>query len=366
MEEINITSPIRFVRDDILKLTPYMPSKESCDIKLDANESPYDVPAEIKERIWNRLQDEHFNYYYDPSCDELREGLSRYTGVEPDQIFVGSGGDEIIDDIIMAFAGPDRDVIIPAPTFSSYEIFATVAGSNVIKVPIIQEQKYGKMFWVLETEQIKKYFTKDKPQLMFLCYPNNPTGDYFDEETMLDLINNFNGIVAVDEAYFEFGGKTFADCLSEYPNVVIIRTFSKIFSLAGLRVGYAIGHKDVIKQLYKVKLPYNVSIFSQIAAVEILKDIDWLKNTQSKFIKAREQLKKGLETINGLKVYPSSTNFFLCELEKSRDMVYDELLKRGILTRRLGDDILKNTLRFCIGTPEQNEILLSYLRKIMS
>jgi hypothetical protein len=107
-EEITITSPIRFVRDDILKLTPYMPSKESCNIKLDANESPYDVPKEIKERIWNRIKNEHFNYYYDPSCDELRENLSRYTGANPDQIFVGSGGDEIINDIIMAFAGPDK------------------------------------------------------------------------------------------------------------------------------------------------------------------------------------------------------------------------------------------------------------------
>lgn len=365
-EEITITSPIRFVRDDILKLTPYMPSKESCNIKLDANESPYDVPKEIKERIWNRIKNEHFNYYYDPSCDELRENLSRYTGANPDQIFVGSGGDEIINDIIMAFAGPDRDVIIPVPTFSSYEIFATVAGSNVIKIPLIREQKYGKEIWVLDTRQIKKHFKKNEPQLMFLCYPNNPTGDYFNEEKMLDLINNFSGIVAVDEAYFEFGGKTFVDRLSRYPHVVVIRTFSKIFSMAGLRVGYAVGHVDVIKQLYKVKLPYNVSLFSQIAAVEILKDMAWLKNMQSKFIETRKQLKKDLEKIKGLKIHPSSTNFFLCELGKSRDMVYEELLKRGILTRRLGDDVLKNTLRFCIGSPAQNQVLLSHLREIMS
>lgn len=343
-----------------------MPSKESCDIKLDANESPYDIPNEIKERIWNRLQDEHFNYYYDPSCDELRESLSRYTGAKSNQIFVGSGGDEIINDIILAFAGPDRDVIIPAPTFSSYEIFATVAGSNVIKVPIVCKENHGKLFWDLDVMRIKKYFTKDKPQLMFLCYPNNPTGDYFDEAKILDLINNFNGIVAVDEAYFEFGGRTFADSISDYPHVIVIRTFSKIFSLAGLRVGYAIGHEDVIRQLYKVKLPYNVSLFSQIAAAEILKEMGWLKDTQDKFIKAREQLKEGFETINGLKAYPSSTNFFLCEFEKSRDTVYEELLKSGILTRRLGGDILKNTLRFCIGTPEQNEILLSNLREILS
>ena len=218
-----------------------MPSKESCDIKLDANESPYDVPTDIKERIWNRLKAEHFNYYYDPSCDELRVSLSRYTEVSPDQIFVGSGGDEIINDIIMAFAGPNRDVIIPVPTFSSYEIFATVAGSNVIKVPIIREKNHGKWFWDLDVMRIKKYFTKDKPQLIFLCYPNNPTGDYFDEAKILDLINNFNGIIAVDEAYFELE-QDFGGCFSDYPHVVVIHTFSKMFP-SSLRVGYAIGHE---------------------------------------------------------------------------------------------------------------------------
>lgn len=343
-----------------------MPSEEPCKIKLDANESPYDVPLEVKNRIWNKLQDEHFNYYADPSCDELRDGLSKFTGAKPEQIFVGSGADEIINDIILAFAGPGREVIIPSPTFSSYEIFATVAGSNVIKVPIMRKKQQDSCFWDLDEMQIKRHFTKDKPQLLFLCHPNNPTGDYFDEGKILNLINSINGIVAVDEAYFEFGGKTFVDRLSQFPHVVVIRTFSKIFSLAGLRVGYAIGHQDLIRQLYKVKLPYNVSLFSQIAAVEILKETDWLKDMQSKFIQARKQLKADLESIKGVQVYPSSTNFFLCDIEKSRDYVYKELLKRGILTRRLSDPILKNTLRFCIGTPEQNRFLISCLREILN
>lgn len=343
-----------------------MPSEEPCKVKLDANESPYDVPMEVKNRIWEKLQKEHFNYYADPSCDELRDGLSKYTGAKPEQIFVGSGADEIIADIILAFAGPGRDVIVPSPTFSSYEIFATVAGSNVIKVPIVRKKEQGSWIWDIDVNQIMQHFTKDKPQLLFLCHPNNPTGDYFGEEKLLTLISNFNGIVAVDEAYFEFGGKTFVDRLHEFPHVVVIRTFSKIFSLAGLRVGYAIGHEDLIKQLYKVKLPYNVSLFSQIAAVEILKETNWLKDMQKKFVEARKQLKADLENIKGVQVYPSSTNFFLCEFEKPRDLVYEELLKRGILTRRLSDEVLKNTLRFCIGTPEQNEFLISCLREILN
>ena len=236
-----------------------------------------------------------------------------------------------------------------------------------MKVPLILEEKDNEWSWSLDVKQIKKYFSKDKPQLMFLCYPNNPTGNYFSEKDIEELIEDFYGIVAIDEAYYEFGGKTFANRLSVYPNIVVIRTFSKIFSLAGLRVGYAIGHEDVIKQLYKVKLPYNVTLFSQIAAVEILREAKFFKKIQGELIEAREQLKIALENIKGLRVYPSSANFFLCELEKPRDLVYEELLRRGILTRRFGDDeLLKGTLRFCIGTPKQNEKLISYLNEIMS
>ncbi|AYO30884.1 histidinol-phosphate transaminase [Biomaibacter acetigenes] len=357
---------LKFVRQDILGLEPYKPSKEACSIKLDANESPYDIPQEVKERIWQRLKREKINFYYDPSCDELREELSKYVGVKPVQIFVGSGSDEIISDLLFAFAGPGRDVIIPVPAFSSYEIFATVSGANVIKVPLLLEKQNEAWRWDLDVEGIKKHFKKDEPQMMFLCYPNNPTGDYFSEEKILDLIESFNGIVAVDEAYFEFGRKTFANRLSKYPNVTVIRTFSKIFSMAGLRVGYAIADETIIEQLYKVKLPYNVTLFSQIAAVEILKNLDWVEALRDELVKSRDELKAELDRVPGIIVYPSNTNFFLCEFEKPRDLVYEKLLEKGILTRKLNGEKLKNVLRFCVGSPEQNNVLVDALRQILS
>lgn len=355
----------QFFRKDISNLEPYNPVKAQCSIKLDANESPYDIPVKVKEGIWEKIKEVGFNYYADPSCDELREGLSRYTGVKPEEIFVGSGADEVISNLIFAFGGHGRDIIIPIPTFSSYEIFGAVAGSNVIKVPLLITQKNNLWTWELDVAQIKKHFKKDKPQMMFLCYPNNPTGNYFDEEKVIELIKDFNGIVVIDEAYFEFGGKTLLSYLSDYPHMVIIRTFSKLFSIAGLRVGYGIGHKDLIYELNKVKLPYNVSLFSQVTATEILKETKWLNTLKQEIIKSRKLLKESLEKIPGIRVYPSSTNFLLCELEKSRDIVYRELLKRGILVRRLRDKGLENTLRFGIGTPEQNAILLTALGQIM-
>lgn len=353
------------MRQDVLNLTPYKPSKAVCEIKLDANENPYEIPNEVKQRIEKRVKNEKLNFYCDASCDELRGQLSIYTGLKPEQIFVGSGGDEIISDLIFAFAGPGRDVIIPVPSFGSYETFARISGANVIKVPLLLEEANGNFSWDLDVAGIKRYFRSDIPQLMFLCYPNNPTGDYFDEQKMFDLIDSFNGIIVIDEAYFEFGGKTFSDRLSDYPNIVIVRTFSKAFCIAGLRVGYALGHEDVIEQFYKVKLPYNVNTYSQIAATEILKNIEWVKKTTVGLIESRDKLVNELKKLDGITVYPSSTNFLLCKLKKSRDYVYEQLLDRGILTRRLNGENLDNTLRFNVGTPEQNDKLLMAFKQIL-
>jgi len=353
-----------FVRDVVKDLKPYKPNMEPCKIKLDANESPFDIPQEIKQRIWERVKKEKFNFYYDPNCTELRELLSKYTNINLENIFVGSGADEIICDIVFAFAGPGRDVIIPVPAFESYEVYSTISGANIIKIPLLPKDSLTP--WELDVEKIQSCFRQDKPQLLFITYPNNPTGNYFGEERILELIDNFNGIVVVDEAYYEFGGKTFADRLVEYPHIIVIRTFSKAFSMASARVGYALGHEDVIKQLYKVKLPYNVSLFSQIACIEILKEsIGWVEEQTNKIIESRTELRKELDKISGMHVYPSYTNFLLADFEKSRDIVYEELLKRGILTKRFYGFGLDTTLRFAVGSPEQNKILINAFKEIM-
>lgn len=355
--------PKDFIRDDIKNLKPYMPAMVPCKIKLDANESPSDIPTELKQKIWERIRQEKFNYYYDPNCTELRESLSKYTGFDKENIFIGSGADEIISDIAYAFAGPGRDVIIPAPAFESYEVYSIISGANVIKVPLASKEQ--PIPWDLDVERIKQYFRHDRSQVLFLTYPNNPTGNYFSEDKIMELICNFNGIIAIDEAYYEFGGRTFADRISEYNNIIIIRTLSKLFSMASLRVGYALGNEDVIEQLYKVKLPYNVSMFSQIAAIEVLNEHEWIEEQRKKIIQSRSELKKHLDKIPGMYVYTSFTNFFLAEFEKSRDMIYEKLLNRGILTKKFYDFGLDTTLRFSIGLPEQNKILIEAFKEIL-
>ncbi|KXG77645.1 Histidinol-phosphate aminotransferase 2 [Fervidicola ferrireducens] len=355
----------KYKREDLVNLLPYKPAKVKEAIRLHANESPYDLPEDLKESIFDRVRKESFNYYYDPNCDELREALSGYLGIQPEKIFVGSGADEIIYDIVLAFAGPGREVIIPVPSFPSYETFSVISGAKVVRVPLLLEEDSADCCWKLDVPKIKSQFKKDAPQVMFICYPNNPTGDYFREPDVFELIKDFNGIVAVDEAYFEFGGKTFIKRLSQFPNLVIIRTFSKVFSLAGLRIGYAVADENIIEELYKVKPPYNVNLFSQIAAVEVLKHMDWVEEVKKKIIKAREELKNKLKELPGITVYPSSTNFLLCKFKVPRDLVYQKLLEKGILVRKPEGKEVENMLRFSVGTPEQNEFLAQSLEDIL-
>ncbi|MDN5330913.1 MAG: histidinol-phosphate aminotransferase [Tepidanaerobacteraceae bacterium] len=355
----------KYKREDLVNLLPYKPAKVKEAIRLHANESPYDLPEDLKESIFDRVRKESFNYYYDPNCVELREALSAYLGVESDKIFVGSGADEIIYDIVLAFAGPGREVIVPVPSFPSYESFSMVSGARVICVPLLLEKDSAEYCWRLDVPKIKSHFKKDIPQVMFICYPNNPTGDYFEENDVLELINDFNGIVAIDEAYYEFGGKTFINRLSQIPNLVIIRTFSKVFSLAGLRIGYAVADESIVEEFYKVKPPYNVNLFSQIAAVEVLKHMDWVEEVKKKIIKAREELKNKLKELPGITVYPSSTNFLLCKFKVPRDLVYQKLLEKGILVRKPEGKEVEDMLRFSVGTPEQNELLVNSLKDIL-
>lgn len=354
-----------YKREDLLSLLPYKPAKEKEIIRLHANESPYDLPEDLKEAIFERVRKENFNFYYDPSCDERKEALSSYLGVEPEKIFVGSGADEIIYDIALAYAGPGREVIIPVPSFSSYEIFSAVSGAKVIRVPLLLDEGPEGCIWKLDLPKIKSHFKKDEPQVMFLCNPNNPTGDYFNDSDIFELLEDFNGIVAVDEAYFEFGGKTLINMISQFPNLVIIRTFSKVFSLAGLRIGYAVAEENIIEEFYKVKPPYNVSLFSQIAAVEVLKRMDWVEDVKEKIIRAREDLKAKLKKLPGVTVYPSSTNFLLCKFDMPRDVVHQKLLEKGILVRKPEGKEVENMLRISVGTAEQNELLVKAFEDIL-
>lgn len=348
------------VRQDIKDLEPYKPAVEKWDLKLDANESPFDIPDEIKEEIWQQVKDEKFSLYYDPTSQEIREGLAKYCRTSPERIIIGNGSDEIIMNLVYGFAGPGREVIIPTPTFPVYKMFTHIGGAKPINIPLIERN--GKP-WQLDIHAIKKSFS-DKPQILFICYPNNPTGNYYPEEEVLELIKDFNGLVVIDEAYYEFGNLSFIKYLDRLPNIAIIRTFSKAFCLAGLRLGYLIAHEDVIEQIYRIKMPYNINLFSQRAGKVILNHIDLIIKVAKKLNCYRDDFINMLKSVEGVITYQSSTNFILCRFNIPAEKVYKALRQSGVAVRAVAGE--PYCLRFSVGLPEQNRLFVDRLKTVLA
>ncbi len=352
------------VRSEVYKLEPYKPITFNWNLKVDANESPYDVPDEIKEEIWDEVKKNSFARYYDPTSELLRESLALYTTVNKDQIIVGNGADEVLSVILSTFAGPGREVIFPTPTFPIYETFTIISGAKPVKIPLIKPRKNNRV-WEPNYEKIRESFTKDIPQVLILCYPNNPTGNYFDENKILELINDFNGIVVVDEAYFEFGRKSFIQYLSKYDNLIVVRTFSKAFCLAGIRIGYIVANEQIVNEMYKTKLPYNVNLFSQTAAKVLLRHTNFMNEVSQKLMENGEYLYNGLNSINALRPYPSEGNFILTRFEYGREEVYNGLRAKRISIRKLFDEALADCLRISVGSREEIDRLIYEMRKIL-
>ncbi len=321
---------------------------ELCPIKLDIMENPYNLPVKIKKKIRERLNKISFNRYPDPSASLLRKGLEAYTGIDKDMILVGNGSDEIILDILLAFGGMKKRVIFPIPTFPMYEIMGKMTGCETIGIPL----KEG---FEIDSERIIKEATKGK-SIIFIAYPNNPTGNCFKKEGIEKIIKETESMVIIDEAYFEFSKKTFAPFLKFHNNLAIIRTFSKGFGLAGLRVGYILANTPFIDCLKRVKLPYNLNRLSQEIAIIALSEFALLKTLIDKIIKEREWLYLNLSEIAGIEVYPSEANFILFKAEKP-EILYAHLLKGGILIKIIG-----NYLRVSMGKHKENKVFIEAIK----
>jgi histidinol-phosphate aminotransferase len=242
----------------------------------------------------------------------------------PTNIFVGNGSDEIIHLIMLAFINKGDVVAYPHPSFAMYSVYSKIAGAVEIPVRLREDYNY-------DVDSFIKVIEKYQPKLVFLCNPNNPTGSVIEREDIIKIIQKSNGIVVVDEAYFEFYGNTIVDAINEFENLIVLRTLSKAFGLAGLRVGYAVANENILKYLNLVKSPYNINSLSQIIALKVLRT-DVLKERINYILEERKRLIKELGKIPGVKVYPSKTNFILVKF-KDADYVYKGLLERGILVR---------------------------------
>ncbi|MFW6111718.1 MAG: histidinol-phosphate transaminase [Candidatus Bipolaricaulota bacterium] len=331
------------IRDRVKNLAPYSSEREKTEIRLDKNESPFSLPKQLKRRIMTQLKDLSFNRYPSSSSEGLREKLADFHSLKKENVVAGSGSDQLISYAVKLFSG-DRVVITP-PTFSMYRFYSNFAGFDVLEVPLTEN-------FNLRHEQIKEAI-RDSATL-FLCSPNNPTGNTFERKTIVDLLETGTPLI-LDEAYAEFSGKSEIDLIKEYDNLIVLRTFSKAFGVAGARIGYAVASETTADYLLKVKPPYNLNSLSESIA-EVLLDNHEIIQDRVEFI--REERNRIYERFEKYS-YPTEANFILMDLD-----AHEFLLEKGIGVRKFSGR-LADKIRVTVGTKEENDRLLESLEEFI-
>ncbi len=335
---------------------------------LDFNENPFDLPEEMKEEILQAVMRLPFNRYRSPLREQFVEELSRYSEVDADMIMFGNGADEIISIAISACAGPQGLVIIPDPSFSGYPALARMANAPIASVPSLPGFAFD---WGQLADTLAQGPAPDDKgrggTMIFLCRPNNPTGHNFsleDIERMLQIRED--AVVVVDEAYYEFAGFTAQELVWRYPNLLIMRTMSKAFSLAGVRLGYAFGQKELIKRIDSTRPPFNTGIVAYAIGIEALKRKEHFLALVEEMKQWRDDLIEELSRIEGIHPLPSHANFVLVEVGPRARQLQAQLLEMGIKIRHYGEYAsLENYLRISVGTPKQNQAVVRALREIL-
>jgi len=348
----------KITRENIKKLVPYSSARDEYKGKegifLDANENSFGAPVSAENKYAVNL-----NRYPDPLQLQLKDKLSKIKGLPMQNIFLGNGSDEAIDILFRAFCNPEKDnVIVCPPTYGMYEVSANINAVAVKKVPLTKEE------FQLDTENILKS-VDENTKLIFICCPNNPTGNAVAWSSVKTLLENFNGIVVVDEAYINFASyRSLTTELLNYPNLVILQTLSKAWGLAGLRVGMAFASEPIIDLFNKIKPPYNINVVSQQIALDALNNIDkinaWIKETVSE----REKLKAEIEQLSFvLKVYPSEANFLLVKTTDANKLYHFLESKQIIVRNRNSVMLCEGCIRITIGTKQENLELIKELKK---
>lgn len=342
------------VRENIKKMTPYAAARHEfsgeASVYLDANENAFGSPLAEK-----------FNRYPDPLQIRIKQKLSRIKGVLPQNIFLGNGSDEAIDLLFRIFCEPGRDnVLLFPPTYGMYQVCAEMNNVQTKKINLTSD-------FQLDLDSIAAAidpFTR----LIFICSPNNPTGNSMQFTDVEILLNNFNGVIVVDEAYINYARqKSFISGLTEYQNLVVLQTLSKAWGLAGLRLGMAFASHPIIDLMNKVKYPYNINSATQKLVLDALDNIEWVNQHIRLTVLERENLKKELFTLPDTeKVYPSEANFLLVKIKDARKK-YEVLCEKGIIVRDRSRVVLcENCLRITVGTPEENAALMNGLKLFSS
>ncbi len=339
----------QLIRKNIQALKPYSSARDEYTgeamVFLDANENPFNAP---------------YNRYPDPLQRELKVAISKQKSCEADQIFLGNGSDEPIDLLFRAFCEPGKDNIVTIdPTYGMYQVAADINNIEVSKVKLNDNYGFSAEALLEKTDKHTK--------LIFVCSPNNPTGNLLDNNELIKLIQTFDGLVILDEAYIDFApGASLLPKLSDYENLVILQTFSKAWGMAGIRLGMAFANPEIIRVFNKIKYPYNINMLTQQKALELIEQEADKNQWVELLIQERKALEEKLSKLPFVvKVFPSDANFLLVKMYDARG-IYDFLVENGIIVRDRSKVVLcDDSLRITVGSPEENQILLDKLNELL-
>ncbi len=340
----------KLIRKNIKSLKPYSSARDEFNdfnkkmVFIDANENPFG----------NKL-----NRYPDPQQIKVKNLLAKQKGINKSQILLGNGSDEVLDLIFRVFCEPKEDnIIILPPTYGMYKVLANLNNIELTEV-LLTDDFEPNVKNILEN-------ANKNTKLLFLCSPNNPTGNSFSKENIENILNNFKGIVIIDEAYIDFSEeKSWLERLSEFPNLIITQTLSKAYGMAGVRLGICYSSKEIISVLKKIKPPYNISQLTQNKAVKGLSNYKNVKKEVTEILKERDKFIKKIKSVSFVeKTYPTNANFVLVKVDNATKR-YKQLLEKGIVVRnRTSQPLCENTLRFTIGTKKEMKILINALNEI--
>jgi histidinol-phosphate aminotransferase len=334
-------------------LKAYDPGLFDGKYKLDANENSFEMPKTLQARIMDKLKRLSLNRYPDPSGVRLKAALGKKLGVRPETIVLGNGSDELLEYLMQAYVEPGDRIVVPVPTFEMYKIIGIINGAEVV------ESQLDMDFDIIEDDIIKKA-GDGRTKFIFIAYPNNPTGNCFSEEKIMRILENTSSFVVLDEAYFEFSGRTFIKKLKKYPNLIVMRTFSKAFSMAGLRLGYMAASQDVVDAVNKVRLPYNLNSLSQFIALQALADSGGMEKNIDIIRTERDAMFCALREL--YPVVKSDANFIYIRFS-SPLKAKKAFEKSGISIRMFSNGPAAGWARITVGKPAENDAVLKILKR---
>ena len=351
---------LRHIKPAVRALRAYTLEPRVARVKIDQNESPYEWSESLKRRVLERALERPWARYPEFDPRELLDALARHAGWRADGILAGNGSNEMIEALLLVTVSPGVRVVVPQPTFTLYALMTTVLGGESVRADLGPDLEY-------DVAALVRARRETRAPVTIVCTPNNPTGSMLSVEEISAVCAAGDGLVVIDEAYHEFGGVTAVPLLEKHPNLIVLRTFSKAMAMAGLRLGYLLAAPELVREINKARLPYNVNFFTQAVALATLEEPAILRDAVTRLLAERERLAAALQSLPGMKVFPSHANFILVELESLEPRaVFESLADRGVLVRNVSSyPRLSRCLRISVGTAEENETLLAALGEIL-